>query len=142
MNIRNTILAAKKSGDYKQVNKLIPWAVQLGMECHIRGKEPLFFMPQKHTNVGNPIIPAIHGGVVGSFMQHAAAMHLLMTLDLNVLPRMINFSIDYLHSARVVDSWASCTLERRGKRVANVGVVFWQNDPATPVARARTHFKI
>ncbi|WP_461536685.1 PaaI family thioesterase [Spongorhabdus nitratireducens] len=142
MSIHEAIKQARQTGDFQSVNQMIPWALQLGMECRIENGKPLFLMPPKNTNVGNPILPAIHGGVVGSFMQHAAAMHLLMTLDLEALPRMINFSIDYLHSARLVDSWASCTLERQGRRVANVGIVFWQDDPDTPVAKGRTHFRI
>ncbi len=142
MNIREAILQARQSNDFQQVNQLIPWAVLTGVECRMEAGELLFFMPPKDSNIGNPVLPAIHGGVVGSFMQHAAAMHLLIALEIDSLPRMIDFSIDYLRSAQLVDSWASCQLHKQGRRVVNVGITLWQVDRDEPVATGRSHFKI
>ena len=97
-------------------------------------------LPYQPALIGNAALPALHGGVVASFMESAALMHLLLMLDEQRVPKSIDFSIDYLRSARAEESYAACAVERLGRRVAQVQIRCWQSDPARPVALARAHF--
>lgn len=49
-------------------------------------------------------------------------------------------SIDYLRSARPVETFAQCELVRVGSRVALVQVRCWQTTPDNPIVVARGHF--
>lgn len=120
----------------------IPHAAYLGIRAAIEGKDILFALPADHKLIGNPTLPAIHGGVVGAFMEHAAALHLIAKMDDPVLPRIINFSLDYLRPARLRDTFAGCTLTRQGRQIANVSITAWQERIDTPIAIARAHFLV
>lgn len=96
----------------------------------------------RHSNVGNPLIPALHGGIVGALLEHAAILHILAGTDSEALPKIINITIDYLRPALAKDLFARGTIIRQGRRIANVRVEAWQSDPGTPVAAAHAHFLI
>ena len=120
----------------------IPHAVYLGISAEVQGDDIVFTLPGDRKLVGNPTLPAIHGGVVGAFMEHAAALHLVAKMDDPVLPRIINFSLDYLRPARLRDTFAGCTLTRQGRQIANVSIRAWQENPDTPISIARAHFLV
>ena len=79
----------------------IPYAVYLGIRAEVENNDILFVLPADRKLIGNPTLPAIHGGVVGAFMEQAATLHLLAKMDDPVLPRIINFSLDYLRPAPI-----------------------------------------
>ena len=56
------------------------------------------------------------------------------------VPKTINITVDYLRSARVIDTHARATITKHGRRVANVQVRAWQADESKPVAAAHAHF--
>ncbi|MCB1730620.1 MAG: PaaI family thioesterase [Halieaceae bacterium] len=118
----------------------IPYAVYLGIRAEVRGEDILFILPGDEKLVGNPTLPAIHGGVVGAFMEQAAGLHLVARMTAPALPKIINFSLDYLRPARLRDTYASCSLTRQGRQIANVSINAWQENSETPVAIARAHF--
>lgn len=118
----------------------IPYAVYLGIRAEITDQDILFVLPGDNKLIGNPTLPAIHGGVVGGFMEQSAALHLVAKMEDPVLPRIINFSLDYLRPARLRDTYARCLLTRQGRQVANVAITAWQDSSDTPVAIARAHF--
>lgn len=118
----------------------IPYAAYLGIRADIMGNNLLFVLPADEKLIGNPTLPAIHGGVVGAFMEQAAALHLIARMQEPVLPKTVNFSLDYLRPARMRSTFASCVLTRQGKHIANIGITAWQEQPEKPVATARAHF--
>jgi uncharacterized protein (TIGR00369 family) len=104
------------------------------------GQSGLFRLPFDPKLIGNPLLPALHGGVVAGFAESAAILHLAFTNPgLAGSPKGIDFSIDYLRSAKPVDTWAQCTTVRQGSRVALVQVRLWQDDPTRPIAATRSH---
>ena len=132
---------ARESRDCTDLLALVPYAAWIGLRIDLSdAAAPVLHLPFKPSLIGNPALPAIHGGVVASFMESAALMHLLLMLDEQRVPKSIDFSIDYLRSAHAEDSWAACAVERLGRRVAQVQIRCWQADPARPVALARAHF--
>jgi acyl-coenzyme A thioesterase PaaI-like protein len=120
--------------------KKVPYAAYLGIKAEVHGNEILFILPQGEKLIGNPTLPAIHGGVVGAFMEQAAAFHLIAKMDDPVVPKIINFSLDYLRPARVRDTYAQCTLTRQGRFIANISIAAWQDQREQPCAIARAHF--
>ena len=121
-----------------------PYADFLALERCAPPEDPaagVFRMPFKPELIGNPVLPALHGGVVAGFAETAALLHVIYTSDLGPddAPRGVDFSLDYLRPARPVDTWARCTTVRQGARVALVHVQVWQDDPSRPIVTARSH---
>ena len=136
------VQSARKNSDYASLCQQIPYARKIGMSCQSDSEGALFLLPGNKNNIGNPVLPAIHGGVLGGFMEMAAAAHLMLFMDEPRTPKIIDFSLDYLRSARVVDTFARCEVIRQGNRVANVMIKAWQANPDEPVAIGRAHFKL
>ena len=121
-----------------------PYADFLALQRCAPPEDPaagVFRMPFKPELIGNPVLPALHGGVVAGFAETAALLHVIYTSDLGPedAPRGVDFSLDYLRPARPVDTWARCTTVRQGARVALVHVQVWQDDPSRPIVTARSH---
>ncbi|MDX1588812.1 MAG: PaaI family thioesterase [Oleiphilaceae bacterium] len=142
MNLSEKMLAARDTGHYAELLREIPYAATLGMSCEIFGREVVFRLPRNEDNLGNPILPAIHGGVIGGFMEMSASFFLMMTQDKPRFPRIVDFSLDYLRAGLDRETYAECLLTRQGNRVANVTVSAWQKSRQTPIATARAHFII
>ena len=141
LELKTLVREAHEKNDYNALIRLVPYASLLGIECLRLGDEMVFRLPQNESNIGNPL-PAIHGGVIAGFMEHAAMLHLLMFMGAPHLPKIIDFSIDYLRAGHYRDTFAACQVWRQGRRVANVAITAWQTHQAEPIATARCHFKI
>ncbi len=130
-----------------------PYVDFLGVERQIRldGQVgDVFRMPFRPELIGNPMLPALHGGVVAGFAETAALLHLIfsnapdadphaMQAHEGSAPRGVDFAIDYLRSAKPIDTFARCTTVRQGSRVALVQVTVWQDDASKPIVSARSH---
>ena len=120
---------------------LIPYAEYLRIHLASGGDAPLFCLPFQDTLIGNPYLPALHGGVVAGFAETAATLQLVRSVAGTKLPKCIDFSIDYLRAGRAEATYAACEVVRLGGRVALVQVRCWQSKgPAQPIAVARGHF--
>lgn len=120
----------------------IPYARFLGVELSLRGDELTLILPYKESLIGNPTLPALHGGVVGAFMELTAVCALSVIQRQTRLPKTINIGIDYLRSGRPVDTFARAQLSKLGRRIANVRVEAWQASRADPIATLRGHFQL
>jgi acyl-coenzyme A thioesterase PaaI-like protein len=130
-----------KTRDYRPVVDAIPYASLIGLDYQQFGHDVIFKLPDNPNNIGNPILPAVHGGVVGGFMELSAAIHLLMMLDTPAMPKIVDFSLDYLRPVRGgKDTFVECQVIRQGSRVANVIINAWQTRREEAVATARAHF--
>jgi uncharacterized protein (TIGR00369 family) len=139
--VLTTIATLKKTGRITSINELVPYAGVLGLEAFYDEHGLVTVLRFRETNIGNPALRAIHGGVVGALLEHAAILHLIAETELEAVPRIINVSIDYLRPCRAVDTFARGRIIRQGRRIANVRVEAWQNDqPERPVAAAHAHF--
>lgn len=140
--VRKQLTQAHARGDYAPLLALIPYAGLIGIECARQGDDLLFRLPANQDNIGNPLLPAIHGGVIAGFMELSAALYLLIFSESLIIPKIIDFSIDYLRAGHYRDTYAQCQLWRQGRRVTNVAITAWQGDRDSPIATARAHFKI
>jgi uncharacterized protein (TIGR00369 family) len=132
--------AAYAAGDPAAVLAVVPYARFLDMKAHLEPEGPVFALAFQERLIGNIAIPALHGGVVAGFLEVATIAHLMWHSQTAELPKTINFSIDYLRSARSATTHAVCRLTRVGRRVAQVGAEAWQEDRSRPVAVVRAHF--
>ena len=118
----------------------VPYARFLGMRVELAGDEMTAVLPFAQHLVGNPVIPALHGGVVGAFMEMTALAQLSLAQPGRRIPKTIDITIEYLRSARAQDTFARATLRKIGRRVANVQVECWQDSRSRPVAGMTGHF--
>lgn len=135
-----TIAAMRESGDVTAINALIPYARTVGLEAMTDVDGLVVALRFRETNIGNSTLRAIHGGVVGALMEHAAILHLLVETETAVVPKIINLSIDYLRPCLAADTFARGSVLKQGKRVANVRMIAWQDDRDRPVAAGHAHF--
>ena len=107
-SFKQQLQQAHERGDYGELLQRIPYAALIGVECSRVGDELLFRLPANKDNIGNPLLPAIHGGVIAGFMELAAALHLLVSTGSPGVPKIIDFSLDYLRAGQFRDTWARC----------------------------------
>jgi acyl-coenzyme A thioesterase PaaI-like protein len=136
------IAAARASGDLDGLVQAIPYARFLGLAARLDGDSVLVTMKYGPHLVGNPTLPALHGGTLGALLESAAIFELLWASETVVLPKTITFTVDYLRSGAPVDTHARGIVTRHGRRVANVRVEAWQEDRARPIATAHAHFLV
>jgi uncharacterized protein (TIGR00369 family) len=136
------IAAARAAGDLGLLVDEIPYARFLGLRCRVDDGELVTTMAAGAHLVGNPALPAIHGGALGALLESAAAFALIWSAETALLPRTITITFDYLRSARPLDTHARGIIIRHGRRVATVRVEAWQDDRAQPLATAHGHFLI
>jgi uncharacterized protein (TIGR00369 family) len=130
----------RETGRFEPVLAAIPYARLLGLSVAVVDGDPITTMRGADHLIGNPILRAIHGGTVGALLESAAIFKLIWEIRSIAVPKTINITVDYLRSARVVDTHARATITKHGRRVANVQVRAWQNDESKPIAAAHAHF--
>ena len=118
----------------------VPYVRFLGMRAELAGDEMTAILPFSPHLVGNPLIPALHGGVVGAFLEMTALAQLAVREPLKRTPKTIDVTIEYLRPARALTTFARADLRKIGRRIANVHVEAWQSERASPVAALRGHF--
>jgi len=138
----------------------IPYIRFLGIQFERRGDELTATLPFDTKLIGNPYLPAIHGGVTSAFLEITAIIELSWSilwedmekgdldprkLDEDHLPRLpktIDFTVDFLRSGLPRDAYARARVNRSGRRYASVHVEAWQDNRARLIAQATGHFLI
>lgn len=141
-SIQELITHARTTGAWRSVIDAVPYFRFLGIDVvndrgALEGK-----LPFSDHLVGNPTLPAIHGGVLGALLEATAQCELLFRAESAVLPKTITLTIDYLRSARPVETRARAEVLKHGRRVATVLVRAYQDDLANPVAVATVHLLV
>ena len=136
------IAAAKRSGEVSQLVAAVPYASFMGISAVVVEGELLGRLQFADHLIGNPMLPALHGGVIGALLESTAIFQLMWETEAILLPRTITLTVDYLRSGRAVDTFARGILTRQGRRIACVRVEAWQDDRSRPIAVASAHFLI
>lgn len=136
----------------------VPYAQFLGISFDRRGDELTAVLRFDEKLIGNPALPAIHGGVTAAFLEMTALIELTwemlwpmfeegkldpVALDqesLPLLPRTIDFTVDYLRAGLPRDAYARARVNRSGRRYASVHVEAWQDNRSRLFAQATGHF--
>lgn len=133
-----------------------PYVQYLGVRFDRRGDELTCILPFSKKLIGNPLLPAIHGGVTSAFLEITSVVTLTWatawndieaeTLDpdaevhLPRFPKTIDFTIDYLRSGLPEDAYARARITRAGRRYSSVHVEGWQDNRSKLFAQATGHF--
>lgn len=120
----------------------IPYARFLGVRAELKGDELTLVLPFSDHLIGNPSLPALHGGVVGALMELTALTQLAIASKSAAFPKTIDVGFDYLRSGRPVDTFARARVIKIGRRIANVQAEAWQNERGQPIASMHGHFLV
>lgn len=136
----------------------VPYIRFMGIQFDRRGDELTGVMPFDEKLIGNPLLPALHGGATAAFLEVTAIITLswamlwddlesgALTVEaleeggLPRLPKTIDFTVDYLRSGLPRDAYARAIVTRSGRRYASVRSEAWQDNRARPFAQATGHF--
>jgi acyl-coenzyme A thioesterase PaaI-like protein len=114
----------------------VPYIGFLGIGFDRRGDELTALLPFDEMLIGNPVLPALHGGATAAFLEVAAIVELSWSMiwedveagrigpddPLPRLPKTIDFTVDYLRSGLPRDAYARARVNRSGRRYASVHV--------------------
>jgi uncharacterized protein (TIGR00369 family) len=120
----------------------IPYAQFLGVRAELKGDELTLVLPFDARLVGNPVLPALHGGVVGALMELTALTQLAIASRSEVFPKTVDINVEYLRSGRPVDTYARASVIKIGRRIANVQAQAWQSQRQKPIAAMHGHFML
>ncbi len=134
----------------------VPFIGFLGIRFDRRGDELTALLPYEDRLIGNPTLPALHGGVTAAFLEVTAIVELAWTQLWDEtetgrpaaqpgvlpprLPKTIDFTVDYLRTGLPRDAYARARVNRSGRRYASVHVEAWQDNRARLFAQATGHF--
>ena len=136
----------------------VPFIGFLGIRFDRRGDELTAVLPYDDKLIGNPFLPALHGGVTAAFLEVTAIIGLSWSLvwedmeagrvdpraldatHLPRLPKTIDFTVDYLRTGLPRDAYARARVNRSGRRYASVHVEAWQDNRNRAFAQATGHF--
>ncbi len=141
--------------------RAIPYVKFMGISFDLHGDELTAVMRFTDRLVGNPLIPALHGGAIAGFLEAAASAELVShsvangdsdrgravgehgdnsSGSIKKLPKTIDFSIDFLRPGLAETSYARARINRFGSRFVSVRVEAWQGQRDRLFAEATGHF--
>jgi uncharacterized protein (TIGR00369 family) len=118
----------------------LPYARFLGLTTQAEGDHLIVTMPFADRLIGNPVLPALHGGSTAALLELTAVAQVAALYPALRLPRPINVTVAYLRSGRPVDVRARARINKAGRRVAHVLAQAWQEDESQPIAEMTAHF--
>lgn len=136
----------------------VPYVAYLGLQFDRRGDELTGILTFDEKLIGNPLLPALHGGVTAAFLEQTAIITLSWAYlwedieagsfdgaaadetPLPRLPKTVDFSVDYLRSGLPRDAYARARVNRAGRRYASVHVEAWQDHRDRLFAQGTGHF--
>ena len=118
----------------------LPYARFLNLQTHISGDELTVVMPFAEKLIGNPMLPALHGGSTAALLEMTAMAQVALNFPGARLPRQINGTVAYLRTGRPLDVFARASISRAGRRIAHVQAEAWQEQRGQPIASLTAHF--
>ncbi|WP_191558062.1 MULTISPECIES: PaaI family thioesterase [Brevundimonas] len=118
----------------------LPYARFLNLQTQMNGDEVTVVMPFADQLIGNPMLPALHGGSTAALLEMTAMAQIALAFPTSRLPRPINVTVAYLRTGRPVDVFARAEISRAGRRIAHVQAEAWQESRSRPIASLTAHF--
>ncbi len=142
MTLTEVLSNARASGDWGPLVDSIPFARFLNMRIDIQDDAFRCVLPYHPKLIGNPLVPALHGGSIGGFLECTGMFYLLWHMESTELPKIVNFSFDFLRSGRPQDVHASVIMVKQGQRVAHLRIEAWQSSADKPIATGHGNFML
>lgn len=152
------VVKQRRDAALKALVEGVPYIQFLGITFDRRGDEITSILHFKEHLIGNPVLPALHGGATAAFLEVTSIIGLswsmlwddlesgelaLDELEAGKLPRLpktIGFTVDYLRSGLPRDAYARAQVTRSGRRYASVKSEAWQDNRDRPIVQATGHF--
>ena len=152
------VVKQRRDAALKALVDSVPYIRFLGIEFERRGDELTAVLPYDEKLIGNPLLPALHGGATAAFLEVTAIIGLSWSMlweDIESgvfdaeelvggrmprLPKTVGFTVEYLRSGLPRDSYARAKVNRSGRRYASVHVEAWQDNRNRAHAQATGHF--
>jgi len=152
------VVKQRRDGALDALVQGVPYIRFLGIGFDRCGDELTAVMRFDEKLIGNPLLPALHGGATAAFLEVTAIIELSWSrlweqmesgrLDpaalgpgrLPRLPKTIDLTVDYLRSGLPRDAYARARVNRSGRRYASVHVEAWQDNRARLFAQGTGHF--
>jgi uncharacterized protein (TIGR00369 family) len=86
----------------------------------------------------------LHGGAIAGLLESAGFATLTEAIGETPAPLLkpVNVTVTYMRGGLEKRTFARATIERLGRRIANIEVTAWQDDPAKPIALAQMNMLI
>ena len=132
----------------------------MGISFDRRENELTAIIRYQKSLIGNPDLPALHGGAIAAFLEVSALIELSWAVLLKKIeapsftpqyfepgagvemPKTIDFTVDYLRTGLPRDAYARAKVTRSGRRYASVSVEAWQKKRSHIFAQATGHFVV
>ncbi len=152
------VIKERRDGALNAMVDSVPYIKFMGISFDRRGDELTAILSYDDKLIGNPMLPALHGGVTAAFLEVTAIITLsweylwedieggvidveaMAKGDLPRMPKTIDFTVDYLRSGLPRDAYARAVVSRSGRRYASVHVAAWQDNRHRHFAQATGHF--
>lgn len=151
------VIKQRRDSALKSLVEGVPYVRFMGISFDRRGDELTGVMTFNDQLIGNPMLPALHGGATAAFLEVTAMITLCWSylwediesgaIDVETLaeslprmPKTIDFTVDYLRSGLPRDAYARARVNRSGRRYASVHVEGWQDNRLRLFAQATGHF--
>lgn len=100
-------------------------------------------LPFKPELVGDPMRPALHGGVIASALDTVGGAAVFSELSVGDRVSTVDIRVDYLRPGRLEDLYAEATIKRVGNRMGVTAIrAFHESDPEHSVAEAMAVYNI
>ena len=119
-----------------------PLGSWLRFDVEENGDGALYSITPNDAHIGNPLIKALHGGIVSTFLELAGLHELRRSLSPDADGEAININVDYLKSVSLSPLFAKARIVKTGRRLVFIDSVAWQDAVETPVAKAACSFAI
>jgi acyl-coenzyme A thioesterase PaaI-like protein len=147
------VVKGRRDAALRRIVEGIPFIAFLGLRFDRRGDELTAVLPFRDDLIGNPRIPALHGGATAGLLEATAIVELAwvamweeMEAERHLpdgplrLPKTIDLTVDYLRSGLPRDAYARARVNRSGRRYASVHVEAWQDNRSRLFAQGTGHF--
>ena len=118
----NIIKNARFNNNASFLTEINNYSSSLGMKFYLDEIGPHTFLPFHSNLIGNPMVNALHGGVIAGLMENACIFHLLWELKINYFPRIVHISFDFLSPPKPMDTYARVEINRKGRNIVNLTV--------------------
>ena len=128
--------------DWQALLERTPYARHLGLEVQRGDAGLLIHMPCREALIGNFMLPALHGGVLGALIELTARVAAQSQDTGKRCPRILDSHVNYLRSAKARSTFASADIVRQGRRTSLGRVICWQSDKSKPIASGQVQLLI
>jgi acyl-coenzyme A thioesterase PaaI-like protein len=119
-----------------------PMATWFGLIPTLEDGRHLYRLSFAEPHIGNPVIRALHGGVISAFLEYTARLEILSRHPRDVSARSISVHTSYLRGSRDQDLNVAVEVQRTGRRIAFVEARGWQSEPSALVASAQIALRL